>query len=147
MSPSSIEIRKMKADDLDQVVAILQTIVQQNVTNVWSDELADQVDRASSCCLAAVDEGNVIGFIIANVTIGAFGADRTGWLGYIGVNPKYMGQGIGSELAEALFAIFAREGVKSILTACPWDSVDMLSFFKRLGFDRSEFINLSKRLG
>jgi len=34
----------------------------------------------------------------------------------------------------------------NVFTLVRWDSADMLSFFKTLGFDRSNFINLRKTL-
>jgi len=33
-----------------------------------------------------------------------------------------------------------------VYTAARWDSVDLLSFFKSVGFNRSNFINLYKKL-
>lgn len=146
MTDSSVQVRRMTIDDLETVTAIQRTIVQDEVTPVWVDALEEQIGRRTSCCLVAVESDQVVGFIIAHVTIGAFGVGRTGWLGYVGVSPKYMGQGVGSRMAGRLFEIFENEGVDNILTSVRWDSVDMLSFFKRLGFDRSEFINLRKRL-
>jgi ribosomal protein S18 acetylase RimI-like enzyme len=57
-----------------------------------------------------------------------------------------MGQGIGKRLAEEIVRIYREKGVEDIYTSVRWDSVDLLSFFKTLGFDRSSFINLKKRL-
>jgi len=36
--------------------------------------------------------------------------------------------------------------VKKIYTSVRWDSTDLLSFFKAVGFERSDFINLRKDL-
>ncbi|PIP35560.1 MAG: GNAT family N-acetyltransferase, partial [Desulfobacterales bacterium CG23_combo_of_CG06-09_8_20_14_all_52_9] len=38
------------------------------------------------------------------------------------------------------------EGIHNVHTSVQWDSTDLLSFFKTLGFNRSNFINLSKTL-
>jgi N-acetylglutamate synthase-like GNAT family acetyltransferase len=57
-----------------------------------------------------------------------------------------MGQGIGKRLAQEIFAEYRKMGVKHIFTSVTWDSADLLSFFKTLGFDRSRFINLRKEL-
>ncbi|MBW1711729.1 MAG: GNAT family N-acetyltransferase, partial [Deltaproteobacteria bacterium] len=136
----------MEKKDLEAVVAIQGTIIQGPVSSAWQAGLASQAANDSSRCLVAVENDQVIGFVMGEVKNGAFGADRTGWLGYVGVSPKRMGQAIGRALASALFELFAQEGVKNVYTAVQWDSVDMLSFFKSLGFDRSNFINLCKRL-
>jgi ribosomal protein S18 acetylase RimI-like enzyme len=137
----------MTAADLAEVVAIQETIVQGPVGETWRADLAGQIGRDSSRCLVAVEAGRVAAFLTSEVTNGAFGLDRAGWIAYVGVNPRLMGQGIGRALAQALFELFEREGVREVYTAVKWDSVDMLSFFKSLGFDRSHFINLHKRLG
>jgi len=57
-----------------------------------------------------------------------------------------MGQGIGAALAQEIFAFYRARGIDNVYTSVRWDSTDMLSFFKILGFDRSNFINLRKVL-
>lgn len=146
MTNNSIEIRSMEKGDLEAVSSIQETIIQGRPSSTWKMALADQVGRSFSRSLVAVKDGQVVGFIISDVNQGAFGADLSGWLGWIGVSPKLMGQGVGRALALKLFELFKEEGVENIYTAVRWDSVDMLSFFKSLGFDRSNFINLRKRL-
>jgi len=57
-----------------------------------------------------------------------------------------MGQGIGRSLAKRIFKVYKEKGVTHVFTSVSWDSTDLLSFFKTLGFDRSNFINLRKTL-
>jgi hypothetical protein len=45
-----------------------------------------------------------------------------------------------------VFEFYKRKGITNIHTSVMWDSTDLLSFFKTIGFDRSEFINLRKKL-
>jgi len=146
VSQHSIQIRTMSLDDLPAIVGIQGAIIQRPVSQTWTSALESEIQLDSSRCLVAETEGRVVGFIIAQIRYGEFGAERSGSLGYVGVSPKVMGQGVGRALAGALFEIFQSEGVEDIYTAVRWDSVDMLSFFKSLGFDRSSFINLRKRL-
>ena len=47
------------------------------------------------------------------------------------------GKGIGLSFGPHLFEYFQEKGNLEIYTSVRWDSVDMLSFFKSLGFDRS----------
>lgn len=142
----SVEIRAMRTEDLDAVLSIQEQIIKQPVSEDWTEQLEGQVANRFNRCLVAVSEGQVVGFIMAEIRVGNFGDDCSGSLGYIGISPQAMGQGIGSSLAEALFEIFKQEGVTIVRTAVKWDSVDMLSFFKSIGFDRSKYINLFKRL-
>jgi L-amino acid N-acyltransferase YncA len=62
------------------------------------------------------------------------------------VHPRHMGTGIGHAMARKLFDYFRRRGIRDVHTSVLWDAVDMLSFFKSLGFDRSTFINLIKHV-
>ena len=55
-----------------------------------------------------------------------------------------MGQNIGKSLAGEALKHYKEQGVRNILTSVEWDSSDLLSFFKTLGFNRSNFINLRK---
>ena len=64
----------------------------------------------------------------------------------LGVDPKHMGQGLGKMLANEIFTVCREKGIKNIYSSVTWDSVDLLSFFKTLGFDRCNFINLKKDL-
>ena len=90
--------------------------------------------------------GKVVGYLISYTLIGGFGIAKSAWVANIGVNPKFMGQGIGEKMAEEIFKYYRNKGIKDIYTSVTWDSTDLLSFFKTLGFDRSEFINLKRSL-
>jgi ribosomal protein S18 acetylase RimI-like enzyme len=91
-------------------------------------------------------DSKVVGFMISYITLGNFGADHCAWIAMFGVDPKYMGQGIGIRLTEEVFDFYKEKGIVEIYTSVRWDSTDILSFFKTLGFERSDFINLRKTL-
>ena len=143
---ASVEIRSMQDQDMPEITRIQEAITQRPVAEAWVENLARQLEQDSYRCLVAVQEGQVVGFVLSEIKIGLFGVDTSGWLGYVGVAPKRMGQGIGRALATRLLDIFREEGVEDVYTSVSWDSVDMLSFFRSLGFDRSHLINLRKRL-
>ena len=94
----------------------------------------------------ALVENEVVGFIIGAISHGDFGQDKSGWIEVIGVDPKFMGHGIGKALAERLFDHYRSVDVHDVYTSVRWDSGDMLSFFKSLGFDRSDFLNLRRKI-
>jgi ribosomal protein S18 acetylase RimI-like enzyme len=91
-------------------------------------------------------EGRVVGFMISSILSGVFGAEKSAWIALLGVDPKFMGRDIGRALAREIFAFYRERGIKHIYTSVRWDSTDLLSFFKTLGFDRSNFINLRRVL-
>ncbi len=42
--------------------------------------------------------------------------------------------------------VLKSKGIENVYTSVRWNSSDLLSFFKTLGFDRSNFINLRKAI-
>ena len=84
--------------------------------------------------------------MITYIIYGGFGLEKSAWIGMFGIETKYMGSGIGKSLANEVFGIITDRGIKNIFTSVGWDSMDLLSFFKSIGFDRSNFINLCKTL-
>jgi len=108
--------------------------------------VAEQVKRKVDSSYVAEIKGKVVGFMISYITYGNFGADRCAWIAMFGVNPKLMGQGIGKRLAEEIFKVYKEKGVTEVFTSVRWDAIDILSFFKTLSFERSNFINLWKKI-
>jgi len=85
-----------------------------------------------------------VGFMISYILTAGFGMAKSAWIATLGVDPNFMGMGIGASLAEEIFKYYKALGIENVYTSVRWDSTDMLSFFKTLGFDRSNFINLRK---
>ena len=49
-------------------------------------------------------------------------------------------------MMDKLFESFRQKEIANVYTAVRWDAVDMVSFFKSVGFGRSNFINLIRKL-
>jgi N-acetylglutamate synthase-like GNAT family acetyltransferase len=75
-----------------------------------------------------------------------FGMEKSAWIAAMGVEPQHMGKQIGARLAVEIFEFYKAQGISSISTSVLWDATDLVSFFKTLGFHRSNFINLEKSL-
>jgi ribosomal protein S18 acetylase RimI-like enzyme len=142
-----IKIRRLQVKDLPQVIWILEAITKSKVSPKKKAILEKHIQKEGSISLVALGEGEVLGYVISEVMTNSFGMDQGGWIQNLGVHPKHMGQGIGQTLAMNLFELFKKKKIFDIYTAARWDSVDLLSFFKSVGFDRSNFINLHKKLG
>lgn len=140
------KIRKLTARDLPQVVAIQGIITRQKVTAEKIAILKEHINKEGNISLVAVADKRVVGFLISELMTNSFGLDQGGWIKNVGVLPQYMGKGIGQSLANHLFDAYRRKGINEIFTASRWDWGDLLSFFKSLGFERSNFINLYKKL-
>ena len=77
---------------------------------------------------------------------GDFGIEKGFWIVSFGVIPALMGKGIGHALADHAFQYCRSIDISDVYSVVRWDAGDLLSFSNRLGFDRSNFINLRKRL-
>ena len=141
-----IKIRKLQVKDLPQVIGIQETITKSKVSPKRKAILQEHIQKEGNISLVALVEGKVIGFVISEIMTNSFGIDQGGWIENLGVHPKHMGEGIGQALASQLFEAYKKKKIFEIYTAVRWDAVDILSFFKSIGFDRSNFINLFKKL-
>ena len=146
MALKTIKFRKLSVEDLPQVIHIQEIITKKKIGLKKITQWGDTIQNDSSLSLVALDEDQVVGFIISEIMTNSFGLDQSGWIKIIGVHPKFMGAGIGQSLITQLFKQFKKKKIMEIYTAAQWDAVDILSFFKSIGFDRSNFINLYKKL-
>jgi len=141
-----IKIRKIRGEDVPEIVSIQESILQKKVSKKWVKMVEDHLKKQERLGFVALKDGQGVGFIIGEIKGEGFGLAESGWIEVVGVHPRQMGVGIGRMLAEKLFDFFKKEGIWDIHTAVRWDAGDMLSFFKAIGFDRSPFINLRKHL-
>lgn len=141
-----IKIRKIGTDNIPEMVAIQEAILQKKVSQKWIRMVKARLTKQEAVGFVASMDDRVAGFIIGEIKGGSFGLEQSGWIEVVGVHPGHMGVGIGRVLAKKLFDFFEKKGIRDIYTTVLWDAGDMLSFFKAIGFDRSPFINLRKHL-
>ena len=137
-------IRKLKKEDAREIVEIYGAITMKPVSDDFKRVVEDHAQRDDEACFVAEHDGKVTGFMISYILTAGFGMPKSAWIATLGVDPNFMGQGIGASLAEEIFKYYKNQGIENVYTSVRWDSTDMLSFFKTLGFDRSNFINLRK---
>ncbi len=142
----NVTIRKLSAADADGVLRIYKSITLQSGDIDIEEVIADRALKGTDACFVAEHEGRLVGFIVSYLLTGSFGIQRSAWIPTFGVDPDFMGHGIGKKLAEAVFNYYKAKGVQNVYTSVRWYDTDVLSYLRTLGFDRSEFINLQKRL-
>ena len=143
----NVLIRRLKPGDADEISRIYGAITQKPVQADFKKLVKSHAHRTEDACFVAELDGQVAGFLVSYIMTLGFGIEKSAWIATLGVNPQYMGQGIGGQLAREVFKFYRDEGIHNVYTSVRWDSTDLLSFFKTLGFDRSNFINLRKVLG
>jgi N-acetylglutamate synthase-like GNAT family acetyltransferase len=139
-------IRAPIESDIEDIRKIQEAIMKRPVSDLLENRIKEYMKKDPNSCLVAEVEGSVAGFIIGDIKDWGFGVEKSGWLETIGIHPKHMGKGIGKALGEKLLEHFRSQGIRNIYTQARWDSGDLLAFFKSIGFDRSDFINLERRL-
>lgn len=136
----------MKEKDISQAADIHRKVVREGLGQSMSYAIEDLfksfIKKSPKTCIVAEKDNKVTGFVIGCIKEWGFGVERSGWIEMIEVDPKLMGKGIGKTLGEALIKYFRNEGIKEVYTSVKWDSGDLISFFKSIGFDKSSFINL-----
>ena len=142
-----IKLRKLMARDIPQTIAIHSAITKKKASRKWVQQMVkDHLRKQEGVGFVAEKDGQLAGFIIGEIKGEGFGLEKSGWLEVVMVHPRHMGTGVGHAMARKLFDYFRRRGIRDVYTSVLWDAVDMLSFFKSLGFDRSTFINLIKHV-
>lgn len=142
----NFQIRRLKVEDAEAIAQIYADITRSPVEPNFKSIVEEHARSGEKACFVAEHEGQVVGFMISYILTAGFGEAKSAWIATLGVDPNFMGQGIGARMAQKIFEIYKAAGIDNVYTTVRWDSTDLLSFFKTLGFDRSKFINLRKVL-
>jgi len=141
-----VQIRKLHKNDADEISRIYADITMKPVDPDFKRVVEEHAQRKDQACFVAEQDGKVVGFMISYILTAGFGMPKSAWIATLGVDPNCMGQSIGASLAGEILNHYRALGIENVYTSVRWDSTDLLSFFKTLGFDRSNFINLRKVL-
>ncbi|NNG00620.1 MAG: GNAT family N-acetyltransferase [Desulfobacteraceae bacterium] len=143
---NKIIIRSLEEKDALKIRDIYASIIQKPVKTDFVRLIEAHAQRDQDACFVAELDGKVIGFMISYILTLGFGIEKSAWIATLGVDPTFMGQGVGASMAQEIFKFYKSQGITSVYTSVRWDSPDLLSFFKTMGFDRSNFINLKKAI-
>ena len=145
-SLEQLSIRRMLKEDSGEISRIYASITLQAENSDFKRVIEQDAEDKKSACFVAESDGQIVGFMVSYILTAGFGMAKSAWIATLGVSPDHMGEGIGAKLAEEIFKVYKEKGIENVYTSVRWDSTDLLSFFKTLGFDRSNFINLRKVL-
>lgn len=142
--------RIMKEEDIIQAANIHRKVMREGLGQKMNYEIKDLflsfIKKSPETCLVVEIDNKVAGFIIGGIKKWSFGLEKSGWIEMIEVDPKLMGRGIGMTLGKSLIRYFNKKEIGEVYTSVKWDSADLISFFKSVGFDKSNFINLEYKL-
>lgn len=129
-------VRNLRPRDLDAVILLDSKITGRKRAEYFKTKLAQALsDTGIQVSLAAELDGQFVGFLLARVYYGEFGAtEQSAVLDTIGVNPGLRGKGVGRALLEQLRRNLVALGIRSLQTEVSWRDVELLAFFQRSGF-------------
>ena len=139
-------IRKLNGEDAPNISRINAAITRKPAKDEFRRMVEELAQSSWNMSYVAEHQGEIVGYMITYLHSGGFGIEKSAWIADVGVEPKFMGQGIGKALAGEIFKVYSNKKIKNIYTSVRWDSTDLLSFFNTLGFDRSNFINLRREM-
>jgi len=142
------EMRSLRPDDLERVIAIDQAITGRSRRGFFAKRLAALGGPDGLTGLAAESDGKLVGFTLAGVLDGEFGGRApVGVLHAIGVDRTAVRQGVASALEAALEGLLADRGVREIRTEADWAEHDLAAFFSANGYRLSRRLVLSRPVG
>ena len=143
-----VKIRTFDKEDLEAIVEIDRKILGKSRLNYWKQQIELPNAHFPFSCLVAEWDGNVIGFILGEVSGGEFNVpDTVGWISTIGVDPSYQHRGVARKLSQEFVKNLKSVGVSIVYTLVNWSDWDLLKCFRAMGFSRGgEMINLKLTL-
>ncbi len=143
----NFQIREIDLADAEAIQRIRSLISKEDadvdIKKIINQQTGKLTKQAS---IVALIDNKVVGYMISNVLHAGFGLQKSAWIVAMGVDPAFMGLGVGKKLANKILEIYKSQNINYVYSSVAWDSIDLLSFFKALGFERSEFINLRKKV-
>ncbi len=142
---TAVHLRPLVRRDLADVVRIdaIHTGAEQRPywARLFREFLGPSPGRARVGLAAEVD-GELAGFLLADVRAFEFGSEPCGWILEVGVDPACARRGVASALlAEAVKRLRAT-GVTAVRTMVRRNDMPVLTFFRTNGFAAGPFVQL-----
>jgi len=148
MNERAMNIRLMKADDFEAVVAIDGRILKAPRPQYYElkfEKLFQSKDYLPVSLVAEKEDGTVVGFIMGELYMGEYGIfQEEATLDTIGVDPDYQHRGIGDQLIREFMDHLKKVGVQKINTLVNWNDSRLIHFFSANQFSPSKTIYLER---
>lgn len=135
-SQTSLVVRRLRPDDMNAVVHLDAKVTGRKRDRYFETKLKMALaDTGIEVSLAAESDGLFVGFLLARVYYGEFGAtERTAVLDTLDVHPDFRGRGVGYALLRQLRMNLHALQISTLQTEVSWDDQRLLSFFQHEGF-------------
>jgi ribosomal protein S18 acetylase RimI-like enzyme len=159
MEKVTLSIRPMALSDINTIISIYSKIRDEKIPGVKRSRLSYRgtmtyeevasTNPGGPLDLSLVAEANdkVIGFIWSGIAYVGIPIDVVGAIYMLIVDPDYQKQGIAQKLAEALAERCKVRGINTVRAVVNERHWELLNYFQKLGFSRSELVIYTKALG
>jgi ribosomal protein S18 acetylase RimI-like enzyme len=139
---SSVTIRPLVRSDVNPVLGFWWSSFIAN-----KDMVASQIGGRNDLSFIATFEGHLVGFILAQIEYMGIPIKEVCVIHAVAVEPKYQEQGIGTLLINELKSACDSKGIPTMRAFISENDPKLMNYFERLGFHRSDIINLEKHSG
>ena len=153
-APAAVRVRRVRAADMPQVIALDARVTKLAKAEYWSDVFRRYGKRRLRERFFLIAESRsrrdgppILGFIIGEIRAWEFGSTPCGWVFALSVEPKARLAGVGSALFEAISEAFKSAGVYKMRTMVARDNRLPLLFFRSEGMMAGPYIQLEMDLG
>jgi len=146
-----VEIRKLKDEDKPQVRTLEMFCVREylegSLRKNWDDlpaELVEQLGasakdsfefyRDGGMSYVAVEQGQVIGFLFAQIIRYVNNIEKVLWIENIGVHPEHRRKGVGLKLLRRAALDAKKKGAKAVQSVIMPESKEAVMLHKKVGF-------------
>jgi len=146
-------IRRAKASDLSQIVALDEKVTTIAKPDYWQDIFERYATRRLDERMFLVAEAQeykpdfpVLGYIVGEIRGWEFGSEPCGWIFAFSVEPGTRERGVGEKLFEAISDEFKAAGIRSMRTMVARQNQLHMAFFRSEGMVAGTYIQLEKEL-
>ena len=141
---AEVNIRKMSDVDIPDIIAVEKLISIQQTLLSEKDILTSDPENKYYRNFVAEAGGNIVGVIIARLVYVLIPVTEACTILGLFVHPDFQNRGIGARLVEALLDYCKSEEIDTIRAHVPQHNSELMNFFTRMGFHRSNIINMDK---
>jgi GNAT superfamily N-acetyltransferase len=153
MADIEVRVRRVRATDVPQIIALDARITKLAKPDYWNDEYRRYGRRRLHERFFLVAERRkkraqswVVGFIIGEIRAWEFGSTPCGWVFALSVEPKMRLHNIGTALFAAMSAEFKKAGVRKMRTMVARNARLPMLFFRGEGMIAGPYLQLEKDL-
>jgi predicted N-acetyltransferase YhbS len=143
-----VTIEKGNQEELRQLeLALFKEYLEASQAVNWVELSPDLIDRlgassedafdfylASGMSFVARDEGQIVGFVFAQIMEHVESISKVAWIENLGVHPEYRRQGVAYRLMERVIKEARGKGANAAFSSIRADNLESIMLHKKMGF-------------